>query len=68
MKTKTRIFPLQIQVIDKRKGIDKTIGIEFKRGKFYLFGRENMDEGVKLFFDGLKKELSEWMKEIIKQS
>ena len=43
MKTKTKIIPLLINVNGKE------IGIEYKKGKFVLFGKEYMDEGVEMF-------------------
>ena len=53
---KEKIIPILIWIDDKK------IGIEYKNGKFILFGKENMDKGVELLFLELSKYLEKWLK------
>jgi len=52
-KIKPRIIPILINCQEE----GKQIGIEYKDGKYILFGKEFMDEGVNNFFNALKPKL-----------
>jgi hypothetical protein len=45
------IIPILINCNDE----GNQIGIEYKNGKYILFGKEHMDEGVEIFFNEIRK-------------
>jgi len=59
MQEQKRIIPILIDCNNE----GNQIGIEYKNGKYILFGKEHMDEGVELLFNELKKHLEEVYKQ-----